>query len=523
MTSEMNGARGRNTIRNTSDPLLSPSPLPPQGATTREKQKFTGKPTSSNSVHDDNNNTKKTYGSTNVTPSASFTVEELECLLCTETIRVRQRPAGSNVSDGCDGRRPCCNQPCCHACLYRHMTTIWDDALTGGQRPLTCPAGCGLALTDVEIRACLHRHHAHPVWNWVGWLIYVIVWGMRNVFCGPTTKSTEPGSMQSCPRYRVWWYLLHTRNEQRDLFRYERWSISMGFRDLTTTTTTTTTTINNNNNNPTIRISANNSASQSRTSISRRPVDQEAAEGEQTTATTAEVESSPPVPVMIQHCPAPNCDYSWIVADPVHRRHKQANEQRRVLLWFQPPGPEPIDDNEAHQWVEAEYLHFGTAHSPPPPVDWDHPNQIAAAAAASRTSSSSSQRNKIDGRRMVCAKCHYVFCGLCRQPWMFLRHYHYGKSCRNYHRALPPQVLGGGAGDLAAVAAHTLGARMCPGCHTLTSRIDGCNHITCPCGKEWCYVCGASWTSWHYACRSRNADERRLLGNNNNNQECVIL
>ncbi|OQR85855.1 ariadne-like ring finger protein, partial [Achlya hypogyna] len=29
----------------------------------------------------------------------------------------------------------------------------------------------------------------------------------------------------------------------------------------------------------------------------------------------------------------------------------------------------------------------------------------------------------------------------------------------------------------------------CPGCHVMTEKVSGCNHITCTCGQHWCYVC----------------------------------
>jgi hypothetical protein len=27
--------------------------------------------------------------------------------------------------------------------------------------------------------------------------------------------------------------------------------------------------------------------------------------------------------------------------------------------------------------------------------------------------------------------------------------------------------------------------------------------MTCPCGKEWCYVCERSWNATHYTCVDR--------------------
>ncbi|KAJ6260546.1 hypothetical protein Dda_4772 [Drechslerella dactyloides] len=30
----------------------------------------------------------------------------------------------------------------------------------------------------------------------------------------------------------------------------------------------------------------------------------------------------------------------------------------------------------------------------------------------------------------------------------------------------------------------------CPGCSVMTERAAGCNHLACPCGAHWCYICG---------------------------------
>lgn len=35
--------------------------------------------------------------------------------------------------------------------------------------------------------------------------------------------------------------------------------------------------------------------------------------------------------------------------------------------------------------------------------------------------------------------------------------------------------------------------KQCSNCKTVVERIDGCNHMTCQCLYEFCYVCGAGW------------------------------
>ena len=40
--------------------------------------------------------------------------------------------------------------------------------------------------------------------------------------------------------------------------------------------------------------------------------------------------------------------------------------------------------------------------------------------------------------------------------------------------------------------------RQCKQCRFVVERIEGCNHMRCRCGKQFCYVCGADWEPVHY-------------------------
>lgn len=35
--------------------------------------------------------------------------------------------------------------------------------------------------------------------------------------------------------------------------------------------------------------------------------------------------------------------------------------------------------------------------------------------------------------------------------------------------------------------------QQCPTCWKWIQRTEGCNHMTCVCGKEFCYVCGKAY------------------------------
>jgi len=40
-------------------------------------------------------------------------------------------------------------------------------------------------------------------------------------------------------------------------------------------------------------------------------------------------------------------------------------------------------------------------------------------------------------------------------------------------------------------------AAQCPGCKVLIERKGGCEHMTCKCGTEFCYLCGEDWSYAH--------------------------
>jgi hypothetical protein len=35
----------------------------------------------------------------------------------------------------------------------------------------------------------------------------------------------------------------------------------------------------------------------------------------------------------------------------------------------------------------------------------------------------------------------------------------------------------------------------CPKCQVLTERNSGCPHMACPCGQDWCFLCGEGFRS----------------------------
>jgi hypothetical protein len=172
----------------------------------------------------------------------------------------------------------------------------------------------------------------------------------------------------------------------------------------------------------------------------------------------------------VMRCIVPGCDYQWI-SNQTYREYKQSHEAKNHILWYKPPKPDTLG---SFIWVEPEYVNLEAAQN-------------------------FEETDKSDGRRMVCAKCLTCFCGLCRRPWEVRSRSHSKKACATYRQKIPFRSEDTDFEFVAQLA----NARTCPGCSLRTQRIDGCNHMTCPCGCEWCYICERRWNVDHYSCRDR--------------------
>ncbi|KAG9250615.1 uncharacterized protein F5Z01DRAFT_665335 [Emericellopsis atlantica] len=95
----------------------------------------------------------------------------------------------------------------------------------------------------------------------------------------------------------------------------------------------------------------------------------------------------------------------------------------------------------------------------------------------------------IRGRRATCVKCHSRTCTDCKKPA------HEG-DC-------PPDATTLDALRLA----NKRGWQRCLSCRNLIELSTGCNHISCRCGAQFCYVCGEKWKT----CNCEQWHENRLL------------
>jgi hypothetical protein len=114
-------------------------------------------------------------------------------------------------------------------------------------------------------------------------------------------------------------------------------------------------------------------------------------------------------------------------------------------------------------------------------------------------------RSIVSCSTIACPQCQTDICLLCHAS-------HPGSSCYRYN--LKKNIENDQKLKNWAVKN---GATQCPKCKITIERIEGCDHMTCPCGYEFCYVCGAdSKKHLHSDCKS---DSEAFLSNMRRIQE----
>jgi hypothetical protein len=416
----------------------------------------------------------------------------------------------------------------CPSCLFNHVKSILNEngGAGGGRASVQCPLGCGYAMTDVEIRSIIQREYfsfwkhfiVRDILQTEEFLSQTMLVLMGTLLCICQTKYYK--QVQSSLHQRFFALRQHftvTEEERQELRRYEMWSV--------------------------------------RTAIATRSNEEKEREE-------------------LICCPAPDCINMWFTSVP-YRRYKQVNEESSSESSSEHHHahcgqPARANDDQAggsfRQRMTQKLLSMAhhIMYKPPPSaneVDFmggeeAKLNFLFWVDGYDLQGSRMHHTPSKDGRKLICSMCSAEFCGLCRKPWMALkipRHLrgshsnqvsllaalgahstgnnggpqrtsHEGKSCEAFGAKAATREDEDEADEYAFIAA-ALQARYCPGCSMRTQRAEGCNHMTCPCGMEWCYVCECRWATFHYGCAIRTDENGNELPNENVNTAggCVIL
>ncbi|XP_057956587.1 E3 ubiquitin-protein ligase RSL1-like [Malania oleifera] len=118
--------------------------------------------------------------------------------------------------------------------------------------------------------------------------------------------------------------------------------------------------------------------------------------------------------------------------------------------------------------------------------------------------------NSHDTKARKCIKCRNLFCINCKVPW------HNSMTCNLYRRENPyPCVEDVKLKSLATTKLW----RQCVKCNHMIELAEGCNHIYCRCGYEFCYTCGAEWKNKKATCRCPLWEEHNILYAGNGRQQ----
>ncbi|KAF8107626.1 hypothetical protein N665_0119s0087 [Sinapis alba] len=116
------------------------------------------------------------------------------------------------------------------------------------------------------------------------------------------------------------------------------------------------------------------------------------------------------------------------------------------------------------------------------------PGRASASASASSSSCSQSENSCC----VKCPLCERFVCVDCGVPW------HDSMSCEEF------QILPVDERYPDDITLHRLARykrwRRCQQCRVMIELAQGCNHMTCRCGHEFCYCCGAEYREGHQSC-----------------------
>lgn len=82
-----------------------------------------------------------------------------------------------------------------------------------------------------------------------------------------------------------------------------------------------------------------------------------------------------------------------------------------------------------------------------------------------------------EGNQFVCPKCYTGNCIACKSTE------HYEMTCDEYKSYTVND-------EIFFEAAEGFSYKQCPKCHFWVEKTQGCNHMTCRCSFQFCYVCG---------------------------------
>ena len=92
--------------------------------------------------------------------------------------------------------------------------------------------------------------------------------------------------------------------------------------------------------------------------------------------------------------------------------------------------------------------------------------------------------------KVICTdpSCKYVFCIQCEESW------HEGRTCQEYREFKERENIN----EQEFRKWQQKNTKQCPRCKNAIEKNKGCNHMTCKCGYEFCWLCMQPYTRNHF-------------------------
>lgn len=97
-----------------------------------------------------------------------------------------------------------------------------------------------------------------------------------------------------------------------------------------------------------------------------------------------------------------------------------------------------------------------------------------------------SQPHPSEDPKMICQYCNFATCAHHKRPW------HQDQTCSEFDLD-EAQLERLEEEEATAKLLSQESTSICPKCGQGVTKADGCDHMRCQCGEEWCYVCSCSY------------------------------
>ncbi|KUI67795.1 E3 ubiquitin-protein ligase RNF19B [Cytospora mali] len=106
--------------------------------------------------------------------------------------------------------------------------------------------------------------------------------------------------------------------------------------------------------------------------------------------------------------------------------------------------------------------------------------------SCTNTDCGGSQPHESEDPMMVCNHCKFATCAKHKRPW------HEGQTCGEFDQD-DAQIERLEEEEATAKLLAKEATSICPQCGQGVTKTEGCDHMQCQCGQEWCYICSCSW------------------------------